>query len=111
MMDAIHLLTTKLYIPSTWPELVSRTRLVEQLNGGLYRKLTLVSAPAGFGKTTLVGEWVATDSHPVGWFSLDEDDSDPARFFTYLIAALRRVDPTIGHNAQAMCVSGQLILD
>ena len=82
------LLTTRLYIPSIRPELVSRPRLIERLNAGLYRKLTLVSAPAGFGKMTLVSEWIrATDGAtlPVvtAWLSLDESDNDPTRFLSY----------------------------
>jgi len=104
---AVPLLTTKLYIPLVRPELVSRPRLIERLNAGLHRKLTLVSAPAGFGKTTLLSEWVGGCERPVAWLSLDESDSDPARFFTYLIAALQRVDPGIGQGAQAMMQSPQ----
>jgi LuxR family maltose regulon positive regulatory protein len=104
---AMPLLTTKLYIPTVRPELVSRPRLIERLNAGLHRKLTLISAPAGFGKTTLLSEWAAGCQRPVAWLSLDEGDSDPARFFTYLIAALQRVDPGIGQGAQAMMQSSQ----
>lgn len=104
---AMPLLTTKLYIPPIRPELVSRPRLIERLSAGLYRKLTLISAPAGFGKTTLLSEWVGGCERPVAWLSLDESDSDPARFFTYLIAALQRVDPGIGQGAQAMMQSPQ----
>jgi LuxR family maltose regulon positive regulatory protein len=58
------------------------------LNDGLHRKLTLISAPAGFGKATLVSEWVAGCKQPVAWLSLDEADNDPARFISYLVAAL-----------------------
>ena len=70
------LLTTKLYIPPARPELVSRPRLIERLNAGLHRKLTLVSAPAGFGKTTLLSEWVAGygPRTRVAWLSLNESD-------------------------------------
>ena len=101
------LLTTKLYIPPVRPKLVSRAHLIERLNAGLHYKLTLVSAPAGFGKTTLVAEWVATSGRPVAWLSLDENDNDPARFFTYLVAALQTVDPNIGQAAQAMSQTPQ----
>ena len=73
-----------------------RPRLVERLNQGLHRKLTLISAPAGFGKTTLVSAWVAGCDRRVAWLSLDEGDSDPVRFLIYLVAALRTVRPTIG---------------
>ena len=108
------LLTTKLYIPPVRPELVSRSRLIERLDvgllgqgGGFARKLTLVSAPAGFGKTTLVAEWLSGVAHPVAWLSLDEEDNDPARFFAYLVAALQTVDPNVGQAAQAMLQSPQ----
>src|SRR5919109_1113813 len=89
-------LTTKLYIPPARPNVVRRSRLVERLNGGLQGKLTLISAPAGFGKTTLLSEWLARCGRPVAWLSLDEGDSDPTRFLTYLVAALRTIAPTIG---------------
>jgi LuxR family maltose regulon positive regulatory protein len=96
------LLTTKLCIPPARPESAPRPRLTERLDAWLSRKLILVSAPAGFGKTTLVGEWVTTAGRPVAWLPLDEGDSDPARFFTYLIAALQQINPVIGQSAQAM---------
>lgn len=91
-------LVTKLYVPPRRPEAIARPLLIEQLNEGLHRKLTLISAPAGFGKTTLVSEWVAGCERPVAWLSLDEADKDPARFLTYLIAALQTVAPTIGEG-------------
>ncbi len=83
------LLQTKLYIPSTRPDLVPRPRLIERLNEGLHRKLTLISAPAGFGKTTLVSEWVAGCKQPVAWLSLDDGDNDLNHFLAYLVAALQ----------------------
>jgi len=85
------LLQTKLYIPPLRPNLVPRPRLIERLNQGLQlgHKLTLVSAPAGFGKTTLVSEWVASCDRPAAWLSLDEGDNDLTRFLTYLVAALQ----------------------
>ncbi len=86
------LLTTKLYVPPTRPRLVSRPRLIKRLNAGLHRKLTLISAPAGFGKTTLLSEWVTQCDRPVAWLSLDEGDNDLARFLAYLIAALRTIE-------------------
>ena len=85
------LLTTKLHIPFIRPELVSRSRLTERLNAGLVRKLILVSAPAGFGKTTLLSAWAASCGQPVAWLSLDERDNDPARFLAYLAAALQAI--------------------
>ena len=85
------LLTTKLYIPPPRPDLIPRPRLIERLDQGLHlgRKLTLITAPAGFGKTTLLSEWVAGLDRPVAWLSFDESDSDPRRASTYLVAALR----------------------
>ena len=90
------ILTTKLYIPPPRPKTVLRPRLIERLNEGQHRKLTLVSAPAGFGKTTLLSEWVACCGRPVGWLSLDEGDNDPTRFLAYLVAALQTVVTNIG---------------
>jgi LuxR family maltose regulon positive regulatory protein len=86
---ATSLLSTKLYIPPVRPELVPRPRLVERLNAGLDGKLTLISAPAGFGKTTLLGEWAAGCRRPIAWVSLDEGDNDPARFLAYSVGALQ----------------------
>jgi len=89
-------LVTKLYIPPPRPNVVLRPRLIERLNEGLHHKLTLIAAPAGFGKTTLLTEWVAGCRRPAAWLSLDAGDNDPARFLTYLVAALQTVAPTIG---------------
>jgi ATP/maltotriose-dependent transcriptional regulator MalT len=86
---ATQVLSAKLYIPGPRPKVVLRPRLIERLNEALHRRLTLISAPAGFGKTTLVSEWVASCEQPVAWLSLDEGDNDPARFLTYFIAALQ----------------------
>ena len=85
------ILATKLYIPPPRPKIVFRPRLVERLNEGLNtgRKLTLISASAGFGKTTLVSEWIAVCERPVAWLSLDDGDNDVTRFLTYLVAALQ----------------------
>ncbi len=93
---------TKLYPPPPRLDLVSRPRLVERLNGGLHagHPLILISATAGFGKTTLASEWI-TASHlknSVAWVSLDKDDNDPIRFLSYVIAAIQQVDPAIGEN-------------
>ncbi len=105
---ALPLLATKLFIPRPRPGVVIRTHLLERLNEGLHRKLTLVSAPAGFGKTTLVSEWVAGDSKQTAWLSLDESDSDPARFLTYVVAALRTIAADIGEAVLTMLQSPQL---
>ena len=92
------LLTTKLYIAPPCPTLVPRPRLIERLNAGLNRKLTLISAPAGFGKTTLLGEWVGSCGRPVSWVSLDSGDNDPARFLAYFITALQMIEPNVGEG-------------
>jgi LuxR family transcriptional regulator, maltose regulon positive regulatory protein len=89
----VPLLTTKLYAPPPRPNSVLRTRLIERLDDGLRlaRKLTLISAPAGFGKTTLLSAWVTGSDRPVAWLALDEGDNDPARFLAYLTVALQTV--------------------
>lgn len=101
-MDA-PLLRTKLYVPQPRPDLVSRPRLVERLNGSLSRApgVTLISAPAGFGKTTLLSAWIRDAKPPVAWLSLDGGDNDPARFWTYVIAALRTRHPDLGEATLA----------
>ena len=90
------LLATKFYVPTRRSNQISRPHLIKRLNAGLDRKLTLVSASAGFGKTTLVSEWVTSAGRPVAWLSLERADSDFSRFFTYFIAAIQSIDPTIG---------------
>lgn len=94
------ILATKLYIPRPSSKAVHRLRLVERLNEGLHRsrKLTLIAAPAGFGKTTLVSEWVSSCERPTAWLSLDVGDSDPTRFLSYLVAALQKIAPNIGEG-------------
>jgi LuxR family maltose regulon positive regulatory protein len=97
------LLTTKLYVPPVRPELVARSRLVQRLQAGLRsHRLTLISAPAGFGKTTLVTEWLQGLDCPVAWLSLDEGDNDPVRFFTYLVAALQGMEGSVGSTVQSL---------
>lgn len=92
------ILTTKLYIPPPNPTLVRRSHLVEHLNQGVTRKLTIISAPAGFGKTTLLSEWFQQGSPTIAWLSLDESDNDLAIFLIYLITALQQIDPNIGRD-------------
>jgi LuxR family maltose regulon positive regulatory protein len=94
------ILATKLYAPPPRTQLITRPRLIEKLNSGLLsgRKLTLISAPAGFGKTTLVIEWITSCGRPTAWLSLDEGDSDLAHFMIYLISALQTIAPNIGEG-------------
>ncbi len=103
------ILVTKLYIPSPRLGIVPRPRLVERLNEGLAagRKLALISASAGFGKTTLVSEWIVGCKQPVAWLSLDEGDNDLVRFLTYLVAALQTIAADIGAGASAALQSSQ----
>ncbi|MCH8911722.1 MAG: helix-turn-helix transcriptional regulator [Chloroflexi bacterium] len=99
------LLETKFYIPRWRPGLVSRPRLIERLDQGTERKLTLVSAPAGFGKTTLLAEWLAAteaSERSAAWVSLDQSDNDPALFWAYFIAALQKVQSGVGEGARAL---------
>jgi LuxR family maltose regulon positive regulatory protein len=102
------LLTTKLHIPSVRTEIVARQHLIERINDGLPRKLTLISAPPGFGKTTLLGEWLAQTDIPAAWLSLDEGDDDVIRFLVYVIAALQTIDLEIGKALPAMLQSPQV---
>ena len=95
----IPILATKLHIPQSPRKVVLRPHLVGRLSEGLHRKLTLISAAAGFGKTTLVSAWVAGSDQRVAWLSLDEGDNDPSRFLIYLVASLRTIVPTIGEAA------------
>jgi ATP/maltotriose-dependent transcriptional regulator MalT len=83
------ILATKLFIPPPRPGAVMRRRLLDQLNVGRSRKLTLVSAPAGFGKTTLVSEWATRCKQLIAWLSLDEAENAPSRFLVHLISALQ----------------------
>jgi LuxR family maltose regulon positive regulatory protein len=102
-------LATKLYTPPPRPKVVLRPRLIERLNEGLSasRKLTLISASAGFGKTTLVSEWVAGCDQKIAWLSLDEGDNDPACFLTYFIAALQTIMANIGEGVLGALQSPQ----
>jgi LuxR family maltose regulon positive regulatory protein len=90
------LLSTKLHIPASHSLLVPRPNLIDLLNHGSQTKLTLISAPTGYGKTTLLGQWLADCSLPVAWLTLDKADNDPVRFLSYLIAALQRIEPDLG---------------
>jgi ATP/maltotriose-dependent transcriptional regulator MalT len=111
-MSQYPILQTKLYIPPIRPELVSRPRLIERLSAGPHRKLTLVSAPAGYGKTTLVSEWVHKvgahrDAPQIAWLSLDEGDNDATRFLAYIVAALRTIEADIAKGVLSAIQSPQ----
>ena len=125
------ILATKLYIPPPRPKVVPRPRLIERLNEGLHRKLTLIAAPAGFGKTMLVSEWVdnlrftsddlrldpakegqivnrkSEIKNQIAWLSLDEGDNDPTRFLRYVVAALQTIEANMGTGALSLLQSPQ----
>ncbi|TDN91534.1 serine/threonine-protein kinase [Microbacterium sp. BK668] len=102
------LLETKVYRPEARRNAVPRPRLVKQLERAIQSSLTIVSAPAGFGKSTLLAAWLAeelpseTGDRAAAWLSLDDADNDPARFWAYVVAALRTVDPDVGAEALAL---------
>ncbi len=96
------LLATKLHLPHPRAQLVPRSHLVERLQKGVAGALTLVSAPAGFGKTTLLAQWRASTRAPVAWLSLEPEDNEPTRFLTYFITALQTLDPHLGARALAL---------
>lgn len=101
------ILPTKLYIPPTRTKVVLRSRLIKRLNEGLQGKLSLICAPAGFGKTTLVSEWVVACKRPTAWLSLDEEDNDPSLFLAYLVAALRTLVGDFGGSVLSVLQSPQ----
>ena len=107
---ATELLVAKLFIPPLRPNLVPRLRLIQLLNDGLQRqhKLTLVSAPAGFGKTTIVVDWLRQVDLPAAWLSLDKADNDLPRFLAYLAGALQQVDEEIGAHLHSALQSSRL---
>ena len=106
MTDPI--LHTKLMPPRIHAALIPRERLLTRLDDGLSKKLTLVNAPTGFGKTTLVSTWLGERELPFAWVSLDENDNDPVRFWTYAITALRRLDSDIGKIELAALATSQI---
>ena len=95
------LLATKLYIPAPRPNRVPRPRLTDRLEAGVQGALTLISAPAGFGKSTLLSDWIHESGRQVAWVSLDEGDGDPVRFLCYAVTALADVHPGLGEDALA----------
>ncbi len=101
------ILATKLYIPRPRPDSVARPRLIKRMDEGLHGKLTLICAPAGFGKTTLVGTWITGSVRPVAWLALDAEDAPLVRFLVYVIAALQTVAPGLGEGVLAALQSPQ----
>lgn len=104
------ILTTKLFIPTSRPNIVFRPSLIQKITEGLAQggKLTLVSAPAGYGKTTLITEWLKTLDREHAWLSIDAGDNNPQRFFTYLVAALQTIDNEFGEEIGNLLRSPQL---
>jgi LuxR family maltose regulon positive regulatory protein len=103
--NARPLLETKLYVPRLRRGLVARPRLIERMNRGAESRMTLISAPAGFGKSTLVAEWLAaapTSGPSAAWLSLDQADNQPGSFWTYLVAAVQTVAPGVGARALSL---------
>ena len=95
-VSPLRLLRTKLFVPQAHPELVPRPRLLDLLDGCLRCRLILVSAAAGFGKTTLLSTWIVQRDVAAAWVSLDDHDDDPARFWAYTIAALQTICFVVG---------------
>ena len=93
------MLLTKLHIPPAGNNVVHRTELFEKLNSGLNRKLILVSAPAGYGKTTLLSDWIIQNKIPAAWLSLDNGDNDPAVFLSYVISGIQSIHKDFGQSA------------
>lgn len=101
------LLATKLFIPPARARIVARQHLMQRLDTCQECGLILLSAPAGYGKTTLLSAWTHTAQHPIAWLSLDDADNDPVRFLRYLIAAFQQINAAVGRDAQAMLASSQ----
>src|SRR4030066_1360549 len=93
------MLLTKLHIPPAGNNVVHRSELFEKLNSGLSRKLILVSAPAGYGKTTLLSDWIIQNKIPAAWLSLDNGDNDPAVFLSYIISGIQSIHKEVGQSA------------
>ena len=108
--SGISLLRTKLFSPKWRSESVARPRLVDQVAQGATQKLTLISAPAGFGKSTLLAEWLASDQGtnlPVAWVSLDASDNDPALFWSYMITSLQGIQDDLGRHTMPLLYAPQ----
>jgi LuxR family transcriptional regulator, maltose regulon positive regulatory protein len=104
------LLATKLHLPGVRPGFVPRPRLLDRLTAGLAGSLTLVCAPAGFGKTALLADWARGSRRPVAWLSLDAGDNDPGRFWRYVAAALERARPGLAEPVAAVAGSSEAVI-
>jgi LuxR family maltose regulon positive regulatory protein len=104
---SLHLLHTKLFIPRAHPEVIERSSLIRKLDDGLKARLVLVTAPAGYGKTTLLSRYIEHSNRPFAWLSLDDRDNEPTRFWSYFIASLQTLEGAFGRTAQAMLLSPQ----
>ena len=102
------LLSTKLRVPHTQPEIVHRPRLIKLLNEGLNSKLILISAPAGYGKTTILVDWIQQQNYPTAWLSLDERDNDSVRYMTYLVSAIQAIRPGLGESSLSILQTSSL---
>jgi LuxR family maltose regulon positive regulatory protein len=103
------LLSTKLYIPRPRPKQVSRSHLIERLNESQFRKITLISAPPGFGKTTLLSAWIPQNQYCVAWISLDSADNAPFLLWTYIISAIQMLDAHLGERTLSILRSSQSV--
>ena len=101
------LLRTKIFIPKPRADLVERSRLISELEDGLNRKMTRISAPAGYGKTTLVSEWLGRINISAGWLSLDQEDNAAPRFWNYFLAALQSSTADLGESTQRLLQAPQ----
>ena len=99
------MLLTKLHIPPVGNNIIHRSELYVKLNVGLSRKLILISAPAGFGKTTVVSDWIDQNKIPTAWFSLDNGDNDPVEFLSYIISGIQGISKEFGQSALKLLYS------
>src|SRR6266545_5943692 len=101
------LLHNKLMPPRLNSNVIRRDDLLSRLDLGLSRKLTIVAAPTGFGKTTLVSMWIASRQFPSAWVTLDQNDNDATRFWTYVVSAVRTLDSSIGKTTLSTLMASQ----
>src|SRR5262245_43620363 len=108
----VMLIETKLRPPELKRDLVPRQRLLRQLDGALAARLAVLSAPPGFGKSTLLGQWIANlklRDAAIAWLALDRDDDEIGRFLTYLVAAIQRADPQVAPHVPALLQSSPVL--